>query len=248
MVDIGLVSRDLHPIEIEKGALPVIVANDAVIGTLNSKHPNIAALLTRGLSQDELKGIFVTGKIKKWSDLDPSFVNKNIEVYIRSDAAGAAETWAKYLGATQEELKGIGIFGDPGLAQAIKDNPLAIGFNNINYVFDLETKRTTANIIALPLDINSNHKIDAQENFYTELDSLTNAVATGKYPSPPSRELMFVLNKEHQSKLLEEFVRFVMTDKQQAYLLDNGFVPINKELNKKENEKLLASELQTDKR
>ena len=100
----------------------------------------------------------------------------------------------------------------------------------------------------LPVDINSNHRIDAQENFYTELDSLTNAVATGKYPSPPSRELMFVLNKEHQSKLLEEFVRFVMTDKQQAYLLDNGFVPINKELNKKENEKLLASELQTDKR
>ena len=59
---------------------------------------------------------------------------------------------------------------------------------------------------------------------------------------------MFVLNKGHQSKLLEEFVRFVMTVKQQAYLLDNGFVPINKELNKKENEKLLASELQTDKR
>src|SRR5690606_14955817 len=47
MVDIGLVSRDLHPIEIEKGALPVIVANDAVIGTLNSKHPNISSLLIR---------------------------------------------------------------------------------------------------------------------------------------------------------------------------------------------------------
>ena len=248
MVDIGLVSRDLHPIEIEKGALPIIVANDAVIGTLNSNHPNISSLLKRGLSQDELKDLFVTGKIKKWSDLDPSFINKNIEVYIRSDAAGAAETWAKYLGATQEELKGIGIFGDPGLAQAIKDNPLAIGFNNINYVYDLNSKRTTANIVALPLDINADHKIDAQENFYSELDSLTNAVATGKYPSPPSRELMFVLNKGHQSKLLEEFVRFVMTDKQQAYLLDNGFVPINKELNKKENEKLLASELQTDKR
>lgn len=40
---------------------------------------------------------------------------------MRSDAAGAAETWAKYFGERQEDLKGIGIFGDPGLAQAIKE-------------------------------------------------------------------------------------------------------------------------------
>lgn len=243
MVDIGLVSRDLHPIEIERGALPIVVANDAVIGTLNSNHPNIQALLKRGLSQEELKGIFVTGKIKKWSDLDPSFVAKNIEVYVRSDAAGAAETWAKYLGAAQEDLKGVGIFGDPGLAQAIKDNPLAVGFNNINYVFDLKTKKTTEHIVALPLDLNADKKIEADESFYGELDSLTNAVALGKYPSPPSRELMFVLNKDHQSKLLAEFVRFVMSEKQQGYLLENGFVPLEKELISKEREKLLTSEL-----
>jgi phosphate transport system substrate-binding protein len=243
MVDIGLVSRDLHPIEIERGAFPIIVANDAVIGTLNSAHPNIDELLKRGLSQAELKGIFITGSIKKWSDIEPSFVNKNIEVYVRSDAAGAAETWAKYLGGTQEELKGVGIFGDPGLAQAIKDNPLAVGFNNINYVFDLKTKKTTDNIVALPLDVNSDHKIDENESFYTELDSLTNAVALGKYPSPPSRELMFVLNKNQQSKLMAEFVRFVMSPKQQGYLLENGFVPLEKELINKEINKLSASEL-----
>jgi len=243
MVDIGLVSRDLHPIEIEKGAFPIIVANDAVIGTLNSNHPNIEKLLKRGLSQKELKDIFVTGKIKKWSELDPSFVDKDIEVYVRSDAAGAAETWAKYLGGSQEELKGVGIFGDPGLAQAIKDSPLSIGFNNINYVFDLKTKKPTSNIVPLPLDLNSDHIIEAEESFYSELDSLTGAVALGKYPSPPSRELMFVLNKEHQSKLIEEFVRFVMTEKQQGYLLENGFVPLEKELITKESKKLLASEL-----
>ena len=243
MVDIGLVSRDLHPIEIEKGAVPIVVANDAVIGTLNSKHPNIDAILKRGINQEELKGIFITGKYKKWNDLDPSFVDQKIEVYVRSDAAGAAETWAKFLGGNQEELQGIGIFGDPGLAQAIKDHPLAIGFNNINYIFDLKTKRTTSNIVALPLDLDGNHKIDPNEDFYGELDSLTQAVSTGKYPSPPSRELMFVLNKAHNSKLLNEFVRFVMSEKQQGYLLGNGFVPVEKELIENESKKILASEI-----
>ncbi|MGJ1205964.1 PstS family phosphate ABC transporter substrate-binding protein [Sphingobacterium lactis] len=243
MVDIGLVSRDLHAIEIERGALPIVVANDAVLGSLNSAHPNIDLLLARGISQEELKGIFLTRTIKTWKQLDARFVDEQIEVYVRSDAAGAAETWAKYLGASQEDLQGIGIFGDPGLAQAIKDHPLAIGFNNINYIYDLKSKKPSEHIVPLPLDINGNRSIEPEESCYSHLDSLTRAVATGKYPAPPARELMFVLNKQHTSKLLEEFVRFVMTEKQQAYLLENGFVPLDKQKIEEENNKIHAREL-----
>ena len=40
---------------------------------------------------------------------------EKINVYTRSDACGAAEMWAKYMGKKQEDLKGIGIYGDPGM-------------------------------------------------------------------------------------------------------------------------------------
>ena len=226
MMDIGLVSRDLHQQELTKGALPIFVAKDAVLGTYNAKHPNAGLIKERGLTQRELEGIFVTHSYKKWNDIDPRFVDLPIRAYVRSDAAGAAETWAKFFGQNQEDLKGIGIFGDPGLAQAVKDEPMAIGFNNINYVYDLTSKRTAADIDVIPLDKNGNGKIDEDENFYNTIDELTTAVAAGKYPSPPSRPLAFVVKKDNINPLVQAFIRFVLDKKQQGHLLANGYVPM----------------------
>ncbi len=248
MVDIGLVSRDLHAQEIEKGAYPVLVANDAVIGTINTEHPNYQLIKERGLTQEELKRIFLGGHYKLWSDIDPRFVAEPLQVYVRSDAAGAAETWAKFFKANQEDLKGIGIFGDPGLAQAIKDNKLAIGFNNINYVYDLKSKKTSAQIAALPIDLNKNGKIDQDENFYDNIDELTSAVAQQKYPSPPARELMFVVRNDQQTKLLKAFIEFVLQEKQQAYLLENGYVPLEKDIIAQQLQKLSIGDKQISKR
>ncbi|PRD47067.1 PstS family phosphate ABC transporter substrate-binding protein [Sphingobacterium haloxyli] len=238
MVDIGLVSRDLHQQELVRGAYPIHVAKDAVVGSFNSNHPNYTLIKERGLTHEELEGIFVHQKYKLWSDIDARFVKKPIEVYVRSDAAGAAETWAKFLGVHQEGMKGVGIFGDPGLVQAIKDKPLSIGFSNINFVYDLKTKHTVENIAILPLDLNSNGRIDEGEDFYDQIDSLTNAVATDRYPSPPSRNLTFVIHAEKKTKLLTAFIQFVLEKEQQGYLLENGYVPLNEEIKSKELNKL----------
>ncbi|KGE12734.1 ABC-type phosphate transporter substrate-binding component [Sphingobacterium deserti] len=238
MVDIGLVSRDLHAQELTRGAFPVHVAKDAVVGTFNASHPNYDILMQRGLSQQELIGVFVKNRYRLWSDIDRRLVREPIEVYVRSDAAGAAETWAKFLGERQEGLKGVGIFGDPGLAQAIKDKPFALGFNNLNYVFDLKTKKTATGLAVLPIDIDGNGELDRDENFYDSLDSLTSAVATNRYPSPPARDLTFVIHKDKKTKLLTEFIRFVLEKEQQGYLLDNGYVPLNNELKQIELNKL----------
>ncbi|MCJ7644421.1 MAG: substrate-binding domain-containing protein, partial [Candidatus Aminicenantes bacterium] len=39
MVDIGMVSRNVQPVELEKGAFPVAVTKDAVIPTLSARNP-----------------------------------------------------------------------------------------------------------------------------------------------------------------------------------------------------------------
>jgi len=229
MVDIGMVSRDLHPQETERGAQPVHIAKDAVLGTINARHPNIALIRQRGLTQGELADIFIHRKHRLWSDIDPRFVQKPIEVYVRSDAAGAGETWAKFFGESQEDLKGIGIFGDPALAQAVRDKPLAIGFNNVNYVFDLKTKKPSGNIAVVPIDRNADGKIDEGEDFYGSLDELTRAIALGQYPSPPSRDLTLVVRKDKMTKLLQAFIAFCLAKEQQGVLLENGYVPLNRD-------------------
>lgn len=226
MVDIGLVSRDLNPQEMNKGLLPITVARDAVLGTYNPNNPNAKLLQERGLSQKELKGIFIDKTIQRWSDIDKRFSSDPMTVYTRSDAAGAAETWAKFFGCYQEDLQGVGIFGDPNLAQAVKDNPLAIGFNNVNFVYDLQTKKTSEHIAVIPIDINANGKLEEEEQFYQDLPTLTNAIANHRYPAPPSRDLMLVLRTANDRKLIKEFVAFTLKPAQQKLLLANGYIPL----------------------
>ena len=65
------------------------------------------------------------------------------------------------MGKKQEDLLGIGVFGDPGLNEAVRKDALGIGFNNINYAYDATTLKPMAGTAILPIDLNDNGKIDA---------------------------------------------------------------------------------------
>jgi len=226
LVDIGLASRDIDPAEVKKGAYTIYVTKDAVVPTFNTSNPDAAELLAKGVKKDQFLNIFVTGNIKNWKQLAGK-VSVPIHVYTRSDAAGAGETWAKYFGKKQEDLLGVGVYGDPGLAQAVKKDPTAIGYNNIAYLYDLKTRKQVAGVHALPIDVNGNGKIDADENFYNTVDELTAAIAEGKYPSPPARNLGFLFKGKPKKKELVEFVKYVLTTGQK-YIDENGYIALSK--------------------
>jgi len=151
-----------------------------------------------------------------------------LNVYTRSDACGAAETWAKYLGNySQEDLEGTGVYGDPGLAEAVKKDSLGIGYNNLNFAYDMESGRQLSGLRVIPIDINENGRIDADEDFYDDKEELTAAVATGRYPSPPARDENLVARGEFKGAA-GEFVRWILTDGQ-AYCSEVGYVALSKE-------------------
>lgn len=227
LVDIGLASRDISPEEVKKGAYTIYVTKDAVVPTFNTGNPDAAALLTKGVKRNQFADVFVSGNIKNWNQLGGK-VSVPIHIYTRSDAAGAAETWAKYFNKKQEDLLGVGVYGDPGLAQAVKKDVTAIGFNNIAYLYDLKTRKQVAGVHALPIDINGNGKIDADENFYGTIDELTEAIGSGKYPSPPARNLGFLFKGKPRKPELIEFVKYVLTDGQK-YVDENGYIKLSKQ-------------------
>jgi len=226
LVDIGLASRDIDPSEVKKGAYTVYVTKDAVVPTFNTGNPNAAALLAKGVKKDQFASVFVTASIKNWKQLGGK-ASVPIHVYTRSDAAGAGETWAKYLGKKQEDLLGVGVYGDPGLAQAVKKDPTAIGYNNLEYLYDLKTRKQVEGVHVLPIDVNGNGKIDASESFYNTIDEFTAAIADGRYPSPPARNLGFLFKGKPRKKELVAFVKYVLTAGQQ-YVGESGYIPLSK--------------------
>jgi len=237
MVDIGMVSREIYAEELNKGAFATSVTKDAVVPVISANNPLLNSILLIGVKKDVANNIWISGKYKTWAEAFGLKTTTPIHVYTRSDACGAAEMWAKYLGKKQEDLLGVGVFGDPGLAQAVKRDPLGIGFNNIGYAYDANTKKQIAGIRVLPLDINNNGKIDEDEKFYDSLNDLINAITTGKYPSPPARELYFVTKGKPQKKVVVEFIKWVLTDGQK-FVHDAGYITLSKDKIDKELSKL----------
>jgi phosphate transport system substrate-binding protein len=236
VTDIGLVSRDLNAAEYKKGAYSIAVTKDAVIPTISETSPYRKVLYQKGVKKEAFNHIFITGKYKTWNNL--GFKSEApIHVYTRSDASGAAETWAKYFNKKQEDLQGVAVFGDPGLAQAVKRDPSGLGFNNIVYIYDTKTNKPTNGVVPVPIDLNNNGKLDPDENFYDDIDQLIAAIISGKYPSPPARDLYFVTVNKPTNPIVKEFIKYILTDGQK-FVQEAGYIKFSKEKIAKELEKI----------
>jgi len=225
-VDLGMFSREIAQAELEKGVWWIGLTIDAVVPTISSKNPNLNIIKTRGVSRDEFKAIFIDRTITSWGDLLGVKQALPISVYTRSDACGAAGTWAKYLGGKQENILGVGIYGDPGLADAVIKDISGITYNNTIFAYDVKTGKKREGIEIIPIDINENGKIDADEDFYDSFDAILQAIGHGVYPAPPARELYFVANGKPQKEATLNFIRWACT-KGQAYVKNAGYVPVD---------------------
>ena len=228
MVDLGMFSRGFTQAELDRGIWYLGVTKDAVIPVVNHKNPFLDELLITGISREKLRQIFIERSITKWNQLVEVQSNDGIHVFTRSDACGAAEIWAEYLGRHQENLSGTGVFGDPGVASAVRNDALGIGYNNVNYVFDLNTRLPYPGLVVIPVDLNSNGVIDDDENFFGTLDSLNEAIRNRKYPSPRARPLYFVAKSKPDKKVVIEFLKWILIHGQQ-FVEEAGYVSLSED-------------------
>lgn len=232
LVDIGMVSRDPDPAEIQKGIVPIYILHDAVFSVVSDKNPVLDDLLRKGIKLKTWIDIYVAGGITTWDEVVGRNVNKKIHIYTRSDSCGAAASWAKYTGnKKQEDLKGVGVYGDPGLLEATKRDPLGIGYSNFSYVFTREGSVVNGVKLA-PIDSNENGVADPDE-LYESRDEAIKAIRSGRYPA--TRKNYFFV-KGRPKGLVKEFIKFALSD-EGVKIVDE--VGTSLSLTKEEREKIL---------
>ncbi len=214
LVEIGMVSREVSAAEVQKGAAYVPVVGDAVFPTISAANPLLAKeLATRGVRKQALIDLWIGGKPLTWGDLCGADCAEKVSLYTRSDSCGAAETWAVYLGKKkQEDLKGVGVYGDPGVAEAVKNDHWGLGYNNLNFAFNAKTGQLVEGVAVLPVDLNEDGKIGEGERLTTMAEAIE-AIRKGIYPSPPARTLYLVTKTQFQG-VTAEFVRWILADGQ----------------------------------
>jgi phosphate transport system substrate-binding protein len=237
VVNIGMVSREINVTEIRQGLFWVSVAKDAVFATMNANNPAKNLILSKGVTRAQLEDIFThvknTRTITTWGQLvnDTSITNK-IVVYTRQDSCGAADQWARFLGKKykQDNLTNsadVAVIEDAPLRDAIVNDLYAIGYNNLNTVYNLQTKEPYTGILPIPIDLNENGVIDDNESFYQNSSTVIAAINNQVYPSPPARNLHLV-TKNSFTGATKDFVYWILTDGQQ-YVLSSGYVELSEE-------------------
>ena len=134
-------------------------------------------------------------------------------------------------------MLGLGVNGDPGVADAVRRNVEGIGFNNLGFVYEMQTRKIYPGLDVIPIDLNENGIIDPDENFYGSMDSVMKAINDGKYPSPPARDLYLVSGGKPDKMLVKVFLKWILSEGQK-YVNEAGYVSIKPEQIKSELQKL----------
>lgn len=236
VVDIGMVSREVHPEEKNKGAYPIAVVKDAVVLTINANNPELASIQKIGLKKETAVKLW-NQELKTWGDVLGTSTTIPVHVFTRSDACGAAETFAAWFGKKQENLKATAVYGDPGVASAVQKDKVGIGYNNIAYAYDQKTKKPFEGLAIIPIDVNENGQIDPDEDFYETAEKLIQAINEGRYPSPPARDLYLVTNEKPSKPEVIAFLEYVLSEGQK-YAGETGYISLSEEKLKEEAAKI----------
>jgi phosphate transport system substrate-binding protein len=188
-VKLAMISRPLKDEEKAAGIWAVPVAKEGVAPIVNQKNPHLKNLLEHGLTLDKLQKVFTGDKQILWGELLDTAGKEKIFVYSRADESGAADIFAGFLFRKAADMKGQKVTGDDEMIKSVKDNPLAIGFCNVSYAFELPSGERKEGIQIVPFDLDFDRQIDRKEVPFKNLDAAHRGIWLGIYPESLCREL-----------------------------------------------------------
>ena len=223
ITNIAMLSRPLTENEVSQGAVIFPVAKDAVVAIVSADNPFLEKIMARGISSESARKIWIDKSITTWGQFLNINNNTPLKPYSRFDAGGGPDTWAAWFGAKHIDMAGKKVFGDTRMLPAVAKDKNAIGFISMTWPYDKTTGALTNGVVVLPVDINGDGHIDAEENNSGDREQIVAAIKAGIYPAPPSRELYLVTNGVPTNPTVIEFIKFVLTEGQK-YNLPAGFV------------------------
>ncbi len=211
---LAMISRPLTDEDFDAGIWTIPVAKDGVAAIVNQKNPYIRRIMDQGLSSEEFLKVFTGNKPLTWGELLDTSGKEKVLVFTRTDESGAAEVLADFLNKEASDLKGTGVNGDDEMIKNVQKNPLATGFCNFSYAFDLSTGERIKDIQIVPLDIDYDNKIDRQELPFSNLEKAHRGLWLGLYPKRLCRELTIGSVGKPTDEAVIQFLKYVLIEGQ----------------------------------
>lgn len=213
--DLAMISRPLTDDEKESGIWLMPVAKDGVAIILNDKNPFMPRLMKQGLSPDEIQQLFTNPVTPSWGALLDTAGNVKPDVYIRADESGASDVLADFCFRKASDLKGKSVTGDDEMVSSVAKNPLAVGYCNLSFAFEMPTGKRKEHIQIIPFDLDFDNLIGRTEAPFKDLETAHRSVWLGVYPESLCRELVIGSPGAPVNPAILAFLGYVIGDGQE---------------------------------
>jgi len=233
--DLKIVSYERKKEEIPQTEKSVVLGKYAILPVANINNPALKNISEKGLKEKEYKELFFEDENEQFEEKKKK-QKYEVNLYTRESRSCAPIAFADHFGYEQSAIKGKGISGDDKyLIHAVKKDSAGVTYNNLGFIYDLSTRRTVEGIAVLPLDINDNGKLDADEKIFDNLDKVIEKLEKEEISSVPVENVNVVYDAANNNKNIRLFLSWVL-DQGQKYNHDYGFLNFDTETLSKQKE------------
>ena len=238
-IDLSIIAHQPSKGELKENQEIVYVGQYGLLPVTNKNNPVLASS-KRGLSRKDIDKLFF-----EVENIDEDQVIEKPKfpatIYARDNKACASTALANYFGHVSSEIRGRKVLGDDiYLLSAIRKDTIGLTFNNLGYLFDINTRNLKEGIALLPLDLKKELKTISTGN----LDDVISILEKNKVETIPVDKIGFIYSQENAGKEIPDFLKWVLTDGQR-FNHPEGFLNLDKhdlaEQINRLTEKLLSS-------
>lgn len=221
-------------IKSEEGESIVNVGRYALLPVTTIENPLYERIAKQRFNEKKLKALFFQSDVL---DTDESkkkdeFTEK-LTIYSGANQVSGTETFAAHFGYTTAQLRGKKIAGDDiFLLTAIGKDHSGITFNNLAYLYDLQSRNLKSKIALLPLDLKKKEQEEALLS--GNLDKALDVLEESEVELVPVEEIGFSYKEKSG---VTAFLQWILNEGQQ-YNHDFGFLTLEQSQVKKEQKKL----------
>lgn len=226
-IDFSIASYALTADDLKGDLQGVVVAKYVQLPIVNINRKDLNELQTRGITEEQLKNIFFG---QQPVSLTASSAPSPLELYVRDRPVCAVKAFAGHFGENPSHINGHGIKGDDEeLATAVRNDVNGLSFNNLGFIYDVKTRKISKDLAIIPLDLNKNGKVDADEQIYATLDNVIGFVEKTHHTAFINENVNLTYHKDTQKDAAKIFLRWIL-EKGQVYNHELGFIKMDKDL------------------
>lgn len=210
-IDLSIYTFDIAATGLKENQQAAVLNRYVQLPIANSQRPGLKELQAKGFTEADFKKVYFEQEHGK-----TPVGSHPITVYKREKPACAAKSFATHYGSDPNSAPGVGVKGDDSdLTASVKKDPNGLSYNNLGFIYDLKTRKIQEGLAIIPLDLNENGKVDANEQIYGSLDEVIGFVEKTENHKIPFDNVNVVFDKNSKNVAAGIFLQWVLTEGQQ---------------------------------